>query len=480
MGVRQDIHDHIVLHKESHLERVRSFMAQPSVSQENHGVEECASLLQSYFQELGCNESEIAETPGLPAVWAYYDAGAPRTLAVYSYFDTNVVGEGWEHNPYDAVVTTRSPFKKVLFGRGAGNKGTFIAFLNALFSIKQVMGNLPVNLMFLSEGEEFVGSGHIPMLIERYRDHLEGADALIVPGASQTATGDVTLFLGNKGCLHIELESSGDLSGKGPVGGPVHSSAQPVVDHPVWRLIHAVSTLYDPNENRILVDGFYEGLREADEADMTLVEELATIYNGRESEAIPNLAPGKVHQFINGESGRDIFLRYCFQPTMNINGFRAGYTGLGTLLWTLPHAAYCTIDHRLPPDLDPEVCLAKIRAHLDRNGYDDIGIKVLMSVPPQKLSVTDEIAQAAIRVFRDWGIQPVVWPRKGASGPMGFFSHILGLRVLGATGMGHASGHSGGNEFLVIEGDGRVGGLQELEQSFVDLLLSYATYPAEY
>ena len=183
MGVRQDIHDHIVLHRESHLERVRSFMAQPSVSQENHGVEECASLLQSYFQELGCNESEIAETPGLPAVWAYYDAGAPRTLAVYSYFDTNVVGEGWEHNPYDAVVTTRSPFKKVLFGRGAGNKGTFIAFLNALFSIKQVMGNLPVNLMFLSEGEEFVGSGHIPMLIERYRDHLEGADALIVPGA---------------------------------------------------------------------------------------------------------------------------------------------------------------------------------------------------------------------------------------------------------------------------------------------------------
>ena len=165
---------------------------------------------------------------------------------------------------------------------------------------------------------------------------------------------------------------------------------------------------------------------------------------------------------------------------MNINGFRAGYTGLGTLLWTLPHAAYCTIDHRLPPDLDPEVCLAKIRAHLDRNGYDDIGIKVLMSVPPQKLSVTDEIAQAAIRVFRVWGIQPVVWPRKGASGPMGFFSHILGLRVLGATGMGHASGHSGGNEFLVIEGDGRVGGLQELEQSFVDLLLSYATYPAEY
>lgn len=480
MSDREQLNQYIKQHKSDHLARIREFMAQPSVSQENNGVEECAALLLRYFQELGCAEAELVETPVLPGVWAYYDAGAPRTLAVYSFFDTNVVGSGWDHPPYDVVTSERPPFKEVVYGRGAGNKGAFMAFLNTLESIKAVDGNLPVNLMFVSEGEEFIGSDHIPMLIDRYRHHLSKAEALIVPGACQTATGDVTLFLGNKGNLHIELESSGDLWGKGPSGGPVHSSAQCVVDHPVWRLVQALATLYDPDNNRVLVDGFYDDLLDPDEEDIELIDELVVRYAGQESSPIPSLAPGKVNQFINGETGRDVFLRYCFQPTMNINGLRAGYTGPGTLLWTLPDAAYCTIDHRLPPDLDPQDCHKKIRAHLDKHGYSDIGIKVLMAVPPQKLSVKDEIAQAGLRVFKAWGIEPTVWPRQGASGPMGFFSQMLGLKVLGKTGIGHASGHSAGNEFLVTEGDGKVGGLVELERSFADLLYSYAAYPNEF
>ena len=146
-------------------------------------------------------------------------------------------------------MTKRDPFPRVLYGRGAGNKGAFVGFLNTLQSIISVEGTLPVNLMFVSEGEEFVGSDHIPMLIDRYNHHLSKADAVIVPGPCQTATGDVTLFLGNKGNLHIELEASGDSWGKGPIGGPVHSSAQCVVDNPVWRLIQALSTLYDIHEN---------------------------------------------------------------------------------------------------------------------------------------------------------------------------------------------------------------------------------------
>ena len=107
MSQREKVHQHIQEHQSDHLERVRAFMAQPSVSQENTGVEECADLLLKYYQDLGCVEAEVVETPGLPAVWAYYDAGAPKTLAVYSYFDTNIVGSGWDHPPYDAVVTKR-------------------------------------------------------------------------------------------------------------------------------------------------------------------------------------------------------------------------------------------------------------------------------------------------------------------------------------------------------------------------------------
>jgi acetylornithine deacetylase/succinyl-diaminopimelate desuccinylase-like protein len=455
-------------------------MAQPSVSQEGVGMEECAKLLLGYYKDLGCHEAELVETPVFPGVWAYYDAGAPRTLALYSYFDTNVVGNGWDHPPYDVTLAERAPYKEVVYGRGANSKGAFIAFLNALESIKAVEGTLPVNIMFVSEGEEFIGSDHIPLIIDKYRHHLSKADACIVPGACQTASGDVTIFLGNKGNLHIELECSGEGWSRGPAGGAVHSSAQCVVDHPTWRLISALNTLYDHQQNRILVDGFYDGLMEPTQEDLELIDALAERYQGKESSVIPSLAPGKVDTFINDEKGRDVFLRYCFQPTMNINGLRSGYTGPGTLLWTLPGAAQCTIDHRLPPDLEPNDIRDKIRAHLDSHGFQDIGIKVLMAVPPQKLSVADDIAQAGLRVFKEWDIEPTVWPRRGASGPMGFFSQLLGLKVLGSTGVGYASGHSAPNEFLVTEGDGKVGGLVELEQSLADLLYSYAAYPGPY
>jgi acetylornithine deacetylase/succinyl-diaminopimelate desuccinylase-like protein len=331
--------------------------------------------------------------------------------------------------------------------------------------------------MFVAEGEEFVGSPHVPKIIERYRDRLSKADGMITPGPAQAANGDVTLALGNKGCLHIELECSGDRWGRGPAGAAVHSSTQCVVDHPAWRLVHALATLYDPARNRILVDGFYEGLRAPSPEDRRLIAALAARYKGREVSVLPGAGPGRLARFIDDVDGAALFERYCFQPTMNINGLRAGYTGPGTTLWTLPHAAYCTIDHRLPPDLDPEVCRGKIRAHLDRAGYGDVGIKVLMSVGAQKLSINDELAQSALRVFGAWKIEPAVWPRRGASGPTGFFSQMLGLKVLGATGVGYASGHSGPDEFLVVDGDGKVGGLAELEKSYIDLLYSFAAYP---
>src|SRR5262245_61002458 len=97
---RSDVHAYIEAHKAEHVARMREFMMQPAVSRDNLGVRECAVLLASYFRELGCQEVEIAETPYLPSVWAYYDAGAARTLAVYGYFDTNIVGSGWNCDPF--------------------------------------------------------------------------------------------------------------------------------------------------------------------------------------------------------------------------------------------------------------------------------------------------------------------------------------------------------------------------------------------
>jgi acetylornithine deacetylase/succinyl-diaminopimelate desuccinylase-like protein len=298
---------------------------------------------------------------------------------------------------------------------------------------------------------------------------------MVWPGPAQAVNGDVALFLGNKGLLKVELECSGERWGRGPIGGAAHSSTQGVLDAPAWRLIQALATLHDPARGGILVEGFRDGLRAPTAADEALLDRLAAMYEGREASAVPGIAPrATVAHFAGDVIGREVFRRYCFEPTMNIDGLRAGFSGPGTPSWTLPHQAFCTIDHRLPPGLDPEACLDRIRRHLDRHGYADIGIKVLGEVSAQAVGLDDPLVRAALAAFAARSIEPVLWPCRGTSGPTGHFSRQLGLGVLGATGTGYASGHSGPDEFLVVEGDGRVGGLTELEQSFADLVLAYA------
>ncbi len=477
-SVNSDLHTHIQATLPTHLEQIQTYMAQPSVSEGNVGIRACAELLAERFGQVGCHEVEIAETPGLPAVWAHLDADAPRTLAVYSFFDTNSVGTGWTHDPFDAVVTAHPDFPQVLYGRGAANKGGFMAFLNAIETIQQVRGSLPVNLMFVCEGEEFVGSVHVPQLIERYREPLSCTSGVLSPGPCQNAAGAVDLALGNKGCLHIELRCSGEDWGRGPQGAPTHSSTMGVVDHPVWRLVHALATMYEPRSGTITVPGFMDDLRPPTADEQRLVADLATRYADSAAAGIPGISRAEqVPCFVNDVTGAEVFRRYCFLPTMNINGLRAGFTGPGTTLWTLPHVARCTIDHRLPPDLDPQICLARIREHLDIQGYADIHVEVLMSVGAQSLDLHDGLAQSALSVFADWNVDPAIWPRRGASGPTGYFSQMLGLNVLGSTGLGYASGHSSANEFLVIEGNEQVGGIVELTGSYADLLCRLASVP---
>jgi acetylornithine deacetylase/succinyl-diaminopimelate desuccinylase-like protein len=458
-----------------HLASLREFMAIPSTLGDAEGVRRAAAFLAEGYRALGCQVVEVVETPGLPAIWASYDAGAARTLAVYGYLDTNGLGTGWTVDPFSGVVAQHAAFPRVLYGRGAASKGGALAFLHALRAIRDAEGALPVNLLFLIEGEEFLGSPHMPDLIRRFAEPLARADAVIWPGPSQAANGDVALFLGNKGLLKLEITCSSELWGRGPVGSAAHSSTQGVLDSPTWRLIHALATLYDPHEGRILVDGFAAGLRSPSAADDVLLDRLAALYRGREAAAVPGIAPrARAPHFLNDAEGREVFRRYCFEPTMNIDGLAAGMTGPETPAWTLPAVARCTIDHRLPPDIDPDACLASIRRHLDRRGFADIGLKVLGSVGSQRLPVEHALVRAACAALARRGIEPTLWPCRGTSGPTGHFSAILHKGVLGATGLGYASGHSGPDEYLVIEGDGRVGGLPELQASFADLVLEYA------
>ena len=138
------IHSHIASNKARHIARVQEYLRQPSVSSWGLGIKECAELLMSYFQRLGSKEVELVKTEGNPGVWAYYDAGAPKTISFYIMYDTQPFDEKeWGSPPLAANIVKMAPFGDVIMARGAVNdKGADAMVFNALDSILEVEGKL--------------------------------------------------------------------------------------------------------------------------------------------------------------------------------------------------------------------------------------------------------------------------------------------------------------------------------------------------
>ena len=146
----------------NHIKKIQSFIRQPTISNTGEGMEEGAEKLRLIYQELGCQIAEIRPTPGWPIVYGEYDAGKKRTLIIYMMYDCMPADEpGWSVPPFEGTLVKNhqigdyQPFKTVLMARGAINsKGPLIAFLNTIQSIQESIDELPVNLIFIAEGEE--------------------------------------------------------------------------------------------------------------------------------------------------------------------------------------------------------------------------------------------------------------------------------------------------------------------------------------
>jgi Peptidase family M20/M25/M40 len=270
------IHDHIAREKEQHIANVQADLHQPSVSSWNLGMKEMADRMVQSFRAIGCKEAELVPTKGLPGVWAYYDAGAPKTVVIYMMYDTQPWEKArWSVDPLSATRMPRPPFPEVIIARGAINdKGPNRFFLNACASILAVNGKLPLNLMFTCDGEEEQGSPNFHQVLDQYADRLRKASAQMHVVPTQEVDGSVAMFLGVKGILEFELEASGARWGKGPQKQPIHSSVKAILDSPAWRLIDALRSMYDPQTNRILVEGFQDAIRAPNDEEEQLLREL--------------------------------------------------------------------------------------------------------------------------------------------------------------------------------------------------------------
>ena len=480
---REAIHRHIDEHLDEHVAHIQRWVRQPSVSWDgpgNRGVRECAELVAQSYRDLGCVEVEIIQGRYHPGVWAYYDAGAPVTVHNYCMFDTRTVSPGgWKHDPWGAELVPLGPYSKVLVGRGAlGAKGPYVAFLNALASIIAVEGRLPVNVMFLAEGDEIMGSPSYRDYVERYRDRLQTIAASYCPTAAQAPGGAVSVGLGLKGMVVVELTAGGAAWGRGPAG-TIHSQAAALVGSPPFRLAQALATLTEPDGSGCAVDGLKElwSYRKplADD-ERGLLERLAAGFGGRDwRDALPVGGAGNVKELVGGDAGIDPLVNFLYGPTFNVAGLRSGFLGAGTATvpFIVPGTATATLDLRWVVDLPPEEIVGCLRRHLDARGFSDVQLEVYSAFAHSQTSASHPAVRAVLDTLEAWGVRAEVWPIQAGGGPWSVVPNVFGVPCIRGGSLGGGGGGAV-DEYLVIEGDGKVAGLADAEKYHVDLLYNYA------
>src|SRR5204863_7185366 len=195
-------------------------------------------------------------------------AGAKKTIGIYFMYDVKQFDPAeWTSPPTDAAIVDKPGFGKSVVGRGAVNqKGPEAAFLAALHAVRAAGKKLPVNLAFVAEGEEEIGSPHFPQIVHKpeVQAALAKCEGVFIPSAEQDPDGMVTLTLGAKGVIEVELTSSGEKWGRGPEKD-IHSSLKAMVDSPAWHLVKALNTLSSEDGNVIMIDNYPKPLPLTDE-----------------------------------------------------------------------------------------------------------------------------------------------------------------------------------------------------------------------
>ncbi len=440
---RPDVLAHLDAHQREHIERVRTFVRQPSISADGTGITAMADLVARTIREVG-GSTEIVPTEGHPVVLGRLDAGAPKTLLFYGMYDVEPVeGEAWTVEPFAGEIVDLPERGRSMVARGVFNsKGPMAGFFNVLGAYRALGEPPPVNVVFMIEGEEELGSRHLGAFVEAHKQQLH-ADAAYFAFFGQDPRGVPALYLGVKGIIFMELISFGGAWG-GPEERMIHGSNAVWIGSPTWRLLEALVSMMGRDE-QILIDGFYDEVAQLDGDDTHLLERLTEVFSEQEY-----LAQNDVRRFKLEGHGEALLRSYLTLPTLNIDGLVSGWIGPGSKT-VLPNEARARVDVRLVPHMNIERTISRLRTHLDAQGYADIQIKVWQSYPWAQTPWRSPVVQALIEGIRSQGIEPYAWPRIAGSAPMHLFSDVLGLPfVMG--GLGHGGRAHSPNEYATVEG----------------------------
>ncbi len=458
--------------KEASVQRLREWIALPSIAAENRNMPEGAAYMAELAKDAGFTNVEIVPTDGQPGVFGTIDVGAPRTLGIYFMYDVKQFDPAeWTSPPLEGKLVDKPGFGLSMVGRGAVNqKGPEATFLAALHAIRAAKTKLPVNIVLVCEGEEEIGSPHFRQIATRPNilAALRKCDGIFIPASWQDRNGNVAVNLGSKGVIELELVASGEKWGRGPKGD-VHSSLKAMVDSPAWRLVAALNTLVTPDGNTPAIEGWFENVRPLTDREKSLIREAAKHLDEAQQKQMLG-----VQHWIDDLPYEDALIRLAQEPTVNIEGLVAGYTGPGGKT-ILPGRAVAKLDLRLVPNQTRAEAEKKLRAHLDKHGFGDVEMNVSGGYDPTETDENSRLIRAELATYKRLGVQANINARLAGSWPGATFTAPPVSIPAGHFGIGHGSGAHAPDEYYLIDSTNpKVAGIVDAAIGYAEFLYTLA------
>ena len=407
-------------HFEEMAQELRDFCSTPTLAGQRVGLTEGVAAVRGLLEGVGARTNAVPVGDGAPPVVLAEVGSGARTLLLYNHYDVQPPEplELWESPPYAGEVRDGR-----FYARGvADDRGDFLSRVLAIRAYQATIGELPLRLRWLVEGEEEVGSPNLAPVVAQHTEELR-ADWCAWEGPGRDVNDNPQVICGLKGMLYVELHATGP-------NHDAHSGMGGVLPNPVWRLVTALSTFRDDKGNFVM-DGLDAIVDPPSELDLQATEAMPFDEQAR-------FALYGLDHWQRGLKGREVLRAEMFEPTANIAGFHSGYGGEGPKT-IVPSTAMVKMDFRLVPDQTPEKMLELLRAHLDRRGYQDIEIVLLGKLDPAKTPVDHPLVQESAAVWRDLGEEKVVIaPMTGGSGPMSLITAELGIPTVMAGGVAFA------------------------------------------
>ncbi|HEV2415407.1 MAG TPA: M20/M25/M40 family metallo-hydrolase [Candidatus Dormibacteraeota bacterium] len=399
------------------IDELKELCSFPSIS--NHGRDAVQPARDWVAERLTrfTDRVETLEAGGMPALYAEVKGAGRRKLLLYQHYDVQPVDpiDLWDSPPFEPTEKDGR-----IVARGvADDKADVMARIHALETLKE-LGEIPVTLRFLVEGEEEIGSKTFEKIAHDHADKLRADGCLWESGSSFDDAGRPTIQFGCRGLVYVTLRVK-------LLDFDQHSGWASIYPSAAMYLVGALASLRDQNMN-IRIEGFYDNVVKPTETDRRMMA-------GIDPEVEKRRKLVGFDRLVRDPKPDQVIEQMLFLPTCNIAGITTGYQGPGSKT-VLPAEATAKLDFRLIPDQDPDQIRELLRKHLDRNGFEKVEIVAGEGEKPARSDPNSAVGRTMIESVREMHGEPVLWPFMPATGPMHPVVADLGVPTVLPVGVG--------------------------------------------